>query len=112
MRPCSSPDEIQELNQQWRIDLSAPDKDELLPSEEVTKLGAEIAKLAKLPCPRCGKNAWSTLPGYTQVLVAKEPKVRNSQAPFLPVVTRVCSTCGFLSQHALQIVEPDRSSDE
>jgi ribosomal protein L37E len=59
---------------------------------------------AKLPCPRCGNNAFTLLDGYFNQTIQTELKGIVIGGPSLPSVVIACNRCGFLSQHALGVL--------
>jgi hypothetical protein len=56
---------------------------------------------AKLPCPRCGNQSFTLLDGYFNQPIQSELKGMVLGGPTIPSVVVACSSCGFLSQHAL-----------
>lgn len=60
---------------------------------------------AKLPCPRCGNKSFTLLDGYFNQTVQGDVKGMVLGGPAVPSVVVICSQCGYLSQHALGVLE-------
>lgn len=58
-------------------------------------------KGAILPCPRCGNNNFTIIPGYFNQAVQTQLTGFVIGGPSLPSAVIMCTRCGFLSQHAL-----------
>lgn len=55
----------------------------------------------RLPCPRCGNPEFTLLDGYSLQLIQQELGRIVVGGPNVPLITTVCTQCGFVSQHAL-----------
>lgn len=60
---------------------------------------------AKLPCPRCGNGNFALLDGYFNQPVQMELGGLVLGGPSVPSVVVVCNRCGYLSQHALGVLQ-------
>lgn len=55
-------------------------------------------------CPRCGQNSFKILPGFFVHSVQTSTKGVQLGGPGLATWVVVCTNCGFLSQHAAEIL--------
>ncbi len=62
-------------------------------------------KAATLPCPRCGNADFTLLDGYFNQTIQTELQGIVIGGPSIPSVVVACKKCGFLSQHAMSILE-------
>jgi hypothetical protein len=59
---------------------------------------------AKLPCPRCGNDAFTLLDGHFNQIIQDEPKGIVLGGRTIPSIIIACKRCGYLSQHALGVL--------
>ncbi len=59
---------------------------------------------ARLPCPRCGNDAFTLLDGYFNQVIQTELKGIVLGGRTVPSIVVACNRCGYLSQHALGIL--------
>lgn len=82
-------------------------------SEEKQKIYEAIKKKAILPCPRCGTKNFTLLDGYfNQGILQKLTSDLTIGGPTVPSVVVLCSNCGYMSQHALGVLELMPTNEE
>lgn len=59
---------------------------------------------ANLPCPRCGNGQFSLVDGYFNHPIQTSLGGLVIGGPSVPSVVVVCNQCGFISQHALGVL--------
>ena len=64
-------------------------------------------KVNKHPCPMCGNQHFSLVDGFLSNSVHSDLNVVNLGGAAIPTVSIICTNCGFISQHALGIIDPD-----
>lgn len=60
---------------------------------------------AVLPCPRCSSQTWSIGGFFNQALQSPQWQGLVIGGPSIPSVVVICDQCGFLSQHALGVLD-------
>lgn len=60
---------------------------------------------ATRPCPRCGNKDFELSGGYFIQILQTELDTYKLGGPSIPSVVVVCTKCGYISQHALGILE-------
>lgn len=75
------------------------------------------AKGATQPCPRCGRNSFSIVGGYFNHFIQANLGGVNIGGPSIPTAVVVCNNCGWLSEHALGVLDllpeqPDSAKTE
>ena len=60
---------------------------------------------AKMPCRQCGNNSSTLLDGYLNTSFQLDFKSFNLGSRSIPSVATVCTRCGFISVHALGVLE-------
>lgn len=58
-------------------------------------------KNALQPCPRCGEKQFTLLDGYFNEPIQSKPNNLNIGGQCIPSVVVICNNCGYMSQHAL-----------
>jgi ribosomal protein S27AE len=61
-------------------------------------------KNVKLPCPRCGNNNFILADGYFNHPIQIDFTNFTFGGPSIPAVATFCSNCGFISEHALGVL--------
>ena len=56
-------------------------------------------------CPKCNHNNFTLLDGYFNQVIQPELKGISSSGLAVPSVVTVCTNCGYISQHALGILD-------
>ena len=56
-------------------------------------------------CPRCGHDKFILFQQYNDYTHRAFPPGRPGEPPFIPSIYTICGKCGFVSQHALQILD-------
>jgi hypothetical protein len=59
---------------------------------------------ANHPCPRCGNNNFTLLDGYFSQPIQQDLKGIVLGGPSIPSAVVVCNQCGYMSQHALGVL--------
>ncbi len=65
-----------------------------------------------LPCPRCGNNNFTLIDGYFNQPIQIELGGLVLGGPTIPSIVLACTKCGFLSQHALGVLNLLPKEDE
>jgi hypothetical protein len=55
-------------------------------------------------CPMCQQNSFSLVDGYFRSTLQKTINSLTLDGPGVPSAAIICSTCGFISQHALGVL--------
>ena len=55
-------------------------------------------------CPACHENAWVIGDGYSLLVLRPNLQHWTESGPSLPLVTRVCANCGYVSLHATAVL--------
>ena len=66
---------------------------------------AIIEKGATKPCPRCGQSDFTIAEDLSLVTLNSNLGSVAIGGPAIPVALVVCSNCGFLSQHAIGVLD-------
>ena len=71
-----------------------------------------IARLEKkigpgLKCPMCGGNRFHLAQGYFINSVQREMNSFQLGGESIPTIAVICGNCGFMSQHAIGIIDPE-----
>ena len=93
------------------------------PQERKNEAGGEKRKVAKLlesqkkeitdsleargvnrPCPRCGNTSFVVLDGYFNDTLQDDLKNMKIGGPSVPSIGVACKNCGFITQHALGVL--------
>lgn len=63
-------------------------------------------------CPMCQHNQFQIVDGYISQSI--QPSLEGFQigGPSIPCVVIVCTNCGFVSQHALGVIEENANAKE
>jgi len=78
--------------------LEPPTKTELEVAEMMKKVGANT------DCPRCGNNVFRMLKGFLANDIQTSPRGISIGGPGIRTYAFVCSRCGFLAQHAADVL--------
>ena len=82
----------------------------MTPEQSKEIIQALSEKGVKSPCPRCGNAHFTLLEGFFNQPISPDLNpmgaIAFSSGPTVPSVVTACSRCGFLSQHALGVLEP------
>jgi len=62
------------------------------------------ARGATRPCPRCGHNSFELVAGYFNHFIQTSLGGVNIGGPSVPTAVIVCTNCGWLSEHALGVL--------
>lgn len=65
-----------------------------------------------LKCPMCGGKTFHLAQGYFINSVQKEMNSFQFGGESIPTVAVICGNCGFMSQHAIGILDPDIVREE
>ena len=77
-----------------------------IPANEKQKIIKALEdKQALLPCPRCHKQKFTLLDGYFNQPIQQNLQNFNLAGPSLPSAVIVCENCGYMSQHALGVLD-------
>lgn len=77
----------------------------MLSEEEKRKIIEEFAKRGvKNHCPMCGNNNFVVSDGYFNNTMQSELKGMIIGGPSIPTIPIICTNCGFISQHALGVL--------
>lgn len=71
--------------------------------EEIIKKLSE--KGTKGICPMCGNNHFVVADGYFNNPLQNNLITFHLSGPSIPTISIICSRCGFVSQHALGVLE-------
>lgn len=78
--------------------------EKISPDKKQEIVNALQEKGAVLPCPRCNNNNFTLLDGYFNQSVQVEPKNLVLGGESVPSVVVVCNKCGYMSQHAIGVL--------
>jgi hypothetical protein len=79
----------------------------LSPNQRKSILDALARSNANLPCPRCGQGQLGLADGYVVDHLQQEPKnVVIGGNNRLPSIVLICDGCGYIAQHALDVLTP------
>lgn len=76
------------------------------------KITRNIALLQKkfgpnMRCPMCGGIKFSVVDGFVRNDIQHNMNSFQLGGPFIPTVMAICVNCGFVSQHALSVLDQD-----
>lgn len=81
--------------------------------DKITKIITE--KGATKPCHRCGKNQFSVLEGYSNIMLQNNiGKGLYFGGPTVPVALVACNNCGSVTSHAIGALGllPEKDEDK
>ncbi|TNE34369.1 hypothetical protein EP342_02920 [bacterium] len=87
----------------------------MLNNEQKKKIAEELDKRIKgLTCPMCHNKHFIIADGYFNNNMQDDFKNINLGGPSIPTISIICSNCGFVSQHALGVLNllPINENDE
>jgi hypothetical protein len=76
---------------------------------------ALATKGVRMPCPRCGTNAWTLVDGFLVHPLTDDVNQIIIGGRSLPTVALVCNHCGYVTEYAavlLGVLEPFPDPDE
>lgn len=76
----------------------------LAPEEKARLMRALEERRATAPCPRCAHTTFSVLDGYFSQVIQTQLPALVLGGPIVPFAIIVCMNCGFMSQHALGVL--------
>lgn len=62
---------------------------------------------SSMHCPMCGGNQFSVVDGYVRNDIQNRLDSVQLGGPFIPTIMAICNNCGFVSQHALSVLDQD-----
>jgi predicted nucleic-acid-binding Zn-ribbon protein len=77
--------------------MTQEDKDRII--EKLNERGAT------LPCPRCGNVNFVLLDGYFTQPISNQIGTIVLGGPTVPAVVVACNRCGYMSSHALGVID-------
>ncbi len=80
----------------------------MISSKEKQKIIEKLNKLFNthgLKCPMCGNNHFIIGDGYFNSYIYDDFKTINLGGPSIPSIPIICNRCGFISMHALGVLE-------
>ena len=80
------------------------------------KLDESVKKLKKIidahmECPMCHNKDFRVYDGFTKNTIQPDLDRFRIGGPSIPCLSIVCTRCGFLSQHAVEIFNPSAFDD-
>lgn len=66
---------------------------------------------AHMECPMCGNKDFMVYEGFTKNTIQPNLDQFLIGGPSIPCVSIVCTRCGFLSQHAVEVINPSAFDD-
>lgn len=82
------------------------DSQSVLSNETRQKIAqALMERGATLPCPRCGNSDFTLVDGYFGNSIMPDWKGIFLGGQQIPCAVLVCTKCGYLSQHALGVLD-------
>ena len=73
--------------------------------EVISRLNEKLSQTMK--CPMCGNNHFSLVDGFFINSIQKKPGEFQFGGQSIPTVSIICNRCGFVSQHAIGVLDPD-----
>lgn len=73
----------------------------------VGRLNKALKQKGRITCPMCGGHEFSVVQGLFLPSIQKSLDAVQIGGDSIPCVTIVCSHCGFMSQHALGVLDPE-----
>lgn len=77
----------------------------MISQSEKQKIADELNKrISHLECPMCHGHQFSISDGYSTMSIQDEKTGVYLGGPMMPVISIICTTCGFVSSHALGVL--------
>ena len=67
---------------------------------------------SNLHCPMCGRSKFEVIKGWASTQIQSSKVGFTIGGPAIPSLTVVCCRCGFISQHASDVLDHFEEKDE
>lgn len=77
----------------------------MISQSDKQRIAEELNKrITRLECPLCHRHQFSISDGYSMMPIQDEKKGVYLGGPVMPVISIVCTYCGFVSSHAIGVL--------